>query len=223
MEGKSSIWLGTPAQSLVILFVTAVFLGGCSRFNPSLFVDEPYATHVPYPNAPVFNFGEYAAFADGVADKWDSRVKLDSIARHTPCDTVELTAGQQMRFSYYRPRLYWFGQRIEWEDIVIFPDEGMATASVFTSLNASWDNPPIDWATLIIDYNNALQMADESGGAAYKASHLSCFQSVELRENQWRIKFTEDDWGVSADVFRVCIDGLTGEPCEWPADADPPS
>ena len=199
---------------IVSLCLIACSLAGCGRFNPSLFVDEPYATHVPYPDAPVFNFDEYVAFADSIADKWDSQAKLDSIARHTRCDTVELTAGQQVRFSYYRPRLYWFGQRIEWENIVIFPDEGMATARVFTSLNTSWDNPPIDLATLVIDYNNALQTADESGGATYKASHASCFQSVELRENQWRIKFTEDDWGVSPDVFRVCIDAITGEPCE---------
>lgn len=205
----------TTARSLVCLFVVAIFLAGCGRFNPSLFVDEPYATYVPYPDDPVFNFTNYVEFAEGLAKKWDSQAGLESFARVTPCDTVGLTAGQQVRFSYYRPRLYWFGQRIEWQNIVIFPEEALARVRVFTSLNTTWNNPPIDVAALVIDYSTALQMAHESGGAEYKASHSSCLLSVELKENQWRIRFTDDDWAGSVDMFQVCIDGITGEACEF--------
>jgi hypothetical protein len=201
------------------LILIAACLGGCGRLVPNLFVPEPYSKDVPYPNATTFNFDQYVRFAQNAADKWEPQAKLNSINRQTSCNNAELTAGQQILFRYWRPQLYWFGPRIEWFEVVIFPEEPLASLETWTSLNTTWDQPPVDLAALTIDYTTAMKLAQGRGGAAYTASHPTCFLSMALEENKWYFLFKEDPWMLSNDVLHLCIDGRTGEPCELPVEA----
>mgnify|MGYP000888623225 CR=1 FL=1 len=102
------------------------------------------------------------------------------------------------------------------------PDEPLASIVIGTREPGTWDTSPTDLAQLKIDYATALQMADAAGGAEYKAGHSTCFQRVVLTENQWNFGILEDKWGVSDDVLHLCIDGITGEPCEYFVPDDTP-
>lgn len=214
---RKPILLRSSIQKLGWLIVIATCLGGCGRLVPNLFVPEPYSKDVPYPKATIFDFDQYVRFAQGAADKWEPHAKLNSISRQTSCNNAELTTGQQILFRYWRPQLYWFGRRIEWFEVVIFPDEPLASLQIWTSLNTSWDEPPVDLAALTIDYATAMKLAQERGGAAYTASHPTCFLGMALADNKWYFLFKEDLWMISDDVLHLCIDGKTGEPCELPA------
>lgn len=200
---------------LVLLIVFAACLTGCARFNPSPFVPEPYSYEVPYPNEDRFDFEDYVAFGDSIADKWDPQARLESISRQTPCTTIELTSGQKLLFRYWRPQLYWFGQRIEWLDIDL-AEKRTAEVVVSTTTSTSWDKQPVDFKKLSINYPSALQMALDQGGAMYMASHPVCYLSFALASNNWYFAFSEDRGMVSDDVLRVCINGVTGEPCAFP-------
>lgn len=214
----------TPVMALRVLLSSVVFaacLSGCAQFNPSPFMPEPYSYEVPYPDDAMFDFENYVVFGDGVADKWDPKAKLESISRQTLCATIELTSEQKMLFQYWRPQLYWFGQRIEWLDIYI-AEKADAEVAVSTSLSASWDKQPVDFGTLVIDYETALRMAFDQGGAVYEASHPDCYLSISLAANQWYFAFSVDRGMVSDDVLRICIDGVTGESCPFPHEAARP-
>jgi len=215
---RKPIALGLFLQKLGWLILIAACLSGCGRLVPSLFVPEPYSKDVPYPNATTFNFDQYVSFAQDAANKWEPQAKLNSISRQTSCNNAELTTGQKILFRYWRPQLYWSGTRIEWFEVVIFPEEPLASLQIWTSLNTTWDQPPVDLATLTIDYATAMKLAQERGGAAYTASHPNCFLGMALVENKWYFLFKEDPWMISDDVLHLCIDGSTGEPCELPAE-----
>jgi len=219
----NSIWARRcPAlQKFGWMLVLAACIGGCGRLTPGLLVPELYSRDVPYPGSRVFNFDEYVSFAQDYVDQWDSRARLNSITRQTTCDATDLTNGQKMLFRYWRPQMYMVGPRIEWFEVVILPDEPLASLQIWTSLNTSWDNPPIDLAALTIDYRTAMKLAQERGGAAYVASHPKCFLSMGLDENNWYFLFKEDPGMISDDALRLCIDGNTGEPCDVPADDNP--
>lgn len=208
----------TPMMALNVLVWSVVFaacLSGCTRFNPSPFVPESYSYEVPYPSDEVFDFEDYVTFGDQVADKWDSQARLESISRQIPCATIELTSGQKMLFRYWRPQLYWFGQRIEWLEIFL-TEKPTAEVVVLTTTSTSWDKQPVDFKALTIDYTSALQMALDQGGAVYMASHPVCYLGFALAANKWYFAFSEDRGMISSDVLRICIDGVTGESCTFP-------
>lgn len=200
---------------LVWSVVLAACLGGCGRFNPSPFMPEPYSYEVPYPSDETFDFDDYVAFGDAVADEWDPHARLESVSRQTPCATIELTPGQKMLFRYWRPQLYWFGQRIEWLEISL-TEKPTAEVVVSTSTSTDWDKQPVDFGELSIDFASALQMVLDQGGATYIASHPFCFLSFSLASNNWYFAFSEDRGMVSDDLLRICINGVTGEPCAFP-------
>lgn len=204
------------------LLIAVLLLAGCIRFNPSLFVDEPYSYKASPPDKDgTFDFDQYMAFAWEIVSAWDPQAKLEGVSRLVRCDAVELDKDLSMLFRFYRPRLYWFGQRIEWLEVYKAADENSyANVRVFTSLNTRWDKPPIEQSALAIDYSTALEMAREKGGALYGATHHTCYLRVVLVENQWNFEYMEDESGVSNDTIRLCVDGVTGEPCEYFYDYD---
>lgn len=215
---RKAILHRSSLQKLEWLILIAACLGGCGRLDPNLWLREPDSKDVPYPNATTFNFDQYVSFAQDAADKWEPQAKLNSINRQTSCNNAELTTGQQILFRYWRPQLYWFGPQVEWFEVVIFPEKPLASLEIWTSLNTTWDQPPVDLAALTIDYATAMRLAQERGGAAYTASHPTCFLSMALEENKWYFLFKEDPWMISNDVLHLCIDGRTGEPCILPAE-----
>lgn len=198
-----------------ILFL-ATCLGGCGRLVPNLFVPEPYSENVPYTSTAVFDFDQLVSFAQHNAKQWDPDAKLNSINRQTLSNSAELTTGQQVLVRYWRPQLYLFGSRIEWYEVALLPEESNTSVQIWTSLNTSWNNPPVDLATLTITYETAMRLALERGGSAYMADHPSCYLSMALEDNKWYFLFKADPWMITDDVLHFCVDGITGEPCEVP-------
>lgn len=203
------------SRKLVLLFLVASHLAGCGQLTRALFPPEFYSYRVPYPNDPVYTFERYLLFANSVAAQWDTQANLQSIARLTQCDSVHKTAGQQILVTYWRSQAYWFGSRIEWFEVVILPDQTEAVVRIRTSSATSWEESPLDVSVLGIDYAEAMQIALDRGGAQYIANHSDCFQRVVLIDNQWNFEYMEDQWGVSEDKLRLCIDGITGESCQF--------
>lgn len=218
MAGKRPVASHKLLSILWLSVVVVVILGGCARFNQSPFVDQPYSYQASLPEKTgAFDFDQYMAFAWDIVSAWDPQAKLESVARLVNCDAVESDTDRSMLFSFYRPRLYWFGQRIEWLKIFISDgDDTFADVDVYSvPLNKTWHESSMDFAALTIDYSTALQMARERGGAVYEANQSTCYLRVVLVENQWNYEYMEDEAGVSDDKLTLCIDGVTGEPCEY--------
>lgn len=200
----------------VCLLAIITFLGGCSRFSPALLpADEPYQYEVTLPPRDgSFDFNKYTAFALSIAERWDSQARLESISRLVPCDEVDSDRNPGMLLRFYRPRRYWFGQRIEWLDVQM-SDEAAAQVSILTSLNTTWNKPSVDVSALTVDYPTALKAARDQGGTVYAEDHDACYLRVVLVDNQWNFEYMEDRWGVSDDYLQFCIDGTTGKTCEF--------
>lgn len=217
MAGKRPL-AGHQLCPILWLPFIVLLLAGCVRFNPSPFVDQPYSYQAPLPEKTgTFNFDQYMTFARDTVSAWDPQAKLESVAHLANCAAVESDKDRSMLISFYRPRLYWFGQRIEWLKIYeLDGDNSFADVAVYSvPLNEIWHESSIDFAALTIDYATALEMARDKGGALYEASHSACYLRVVLVENQWNFEYMEDEAGVSDDKLRLCIDGITGESCKF--------
>jgi hypothetical protein len=204
----------TQVGIVSILFLTYMVLGGCGR-SPSIFGSNDVQTfRVAYQQDDIDNFERTLQFATDLAYQWDANAQLNSVAQVSPCATGGLSNNQDLLIQFFASKPFLIFPRTLWYDISMQVDtKPIAVVSIIVAPQRELEKVTLDFNALDVSYATALKAARDWGGARYEASGGPCFVRVVLLGDQWLIEFMRDEWGVSDEKFKTCIDAHTGKMC----------
>jgi hypothetical protein len=199
---------------LSLLVANSMALVGCASFLQDDAKLPPYTVVYP-PDGGIYSFDRSLQFATRLAREVDEDAKLMSIARLAPCGTAGSTASQNVlyEFAVTRPYLSVFNRKLWFEVSLVTEREPMSMVFFARPGQQTLEQPALDFASFMVNYETALEIVRNLGGARYEASGGSCFLRVVLIDNQWLIEYLRDASGVQADKLKFCIDARTGESC----------
>jgi hypothetical protein len=199
-----------------LVIVALLLLAGCGGGTGVIETKEHFGYEVALPaESHTFGFDEYLEFARNKVHERNPKTILLSASRVTSCNPKDVPAREQWTYEFFGHGLYYLMPR----DVLylVWLSDGLpATIAVhvtgYTELS-TLDDVAND---LGVDYNSALQSANERGGAAFEQSHDQCELVVLLGNGQWLFTFRSNPDSLEKDTVLVCIDSKTGEVCKNP-------
>ena len=203
------------------LLVVVIVMAACSNQLGRIETEQHLGYYVQPPaDTFTFDFDRYVQFARDEVRARNPAAHLGHASRVASCNSIESTENLKMAFRFAGIGLYFLAPHGVMYQVWLQPSaEGgtKATVNVEIGLPATELEDKTDIAeNLGVDFNAALRLARESGGAAFEQSHDPCEFVVILTKGQWLFTYRGDPTSWEKDILQICVDSETGEACAEP-------
>ncbi len=205
------------------LLVSVIVMAACSNTLGVMETEQSFSYRLEPPQQDTyFDFDRYVQFARDKVRARNPAAYLGHASRVASCSSIESPENLKMAFIFEAIGLYFLSPRGVMYQVWLQPDdEGGTWASVgvdiFSPQTELEDKTDVA-ENLGVDFNTALQLARERGGAAFEQSHDPCEFGVILTKGQWLFTYRGDPTSWKKDILLLCVDSATGEACAEPPD-----
>jgi hypothetical protein len=205
------------------LLVSVIVMAACSNTLGVMETEQSFSYRLEPPQQDTyFDFDRYVQFARDKVRARNPAAYLRHASRQTSCNSIESTENLDMAFRFEAIGLYFLSPRGVMYQVWLQPDaEGGDQAIVIVDISgplAKLEDKTDVAENLGVDFNTALRLARERGGAAFEQSHDPCEFGVILTKGQWLFTYRGDPTSWEKDILLLCVDSATGEACAEPPD-----